>query len=422
MRTALFILAIVATFIFILNCGGDDVVKIDEDVTVALYPDTAVTAFYSDTVTFSANVWNTTNTAVRWYVNNIENGNETIGTIDTTGEYIAPGAAPDFDEVVIKAVSVADSTKYDTSFVYVLDRSFIFVNADSGDDVNGKGSQVNPYKTITKGLSKALDGQIVIPATGTYNVALGEIFPLTPTQDVTVQGLGASLTIVEPPDDQPAFRLEYNRSAVKNLGITRGTKTGVGIEYAAPDGIDKLQVADVKIENCRAAALNTGQADTIQFIRSDVSNCVYGIIIVEPGFYLALDQSTFTNIDSIAVELISPVTSLIDFDYVVIDSALIGLNLAQGSFALVRESVFSNIESTAVYLNSNANLGISSSVQGLNDFSGCSNLCIINNTADTISALYNTWPSADSATIDNQYIYDNTQDASKGPVIFMPLH
>ena len=86
-------------------------------VTVALTPDLAsvrpeAVAFFTATVSGTPNV------QVRWYVNNIEGGNATLGTI-SAGKYTAPAVRP-ATAVTLKAVSVADPTVSDSSAITVL--------------------------------------------------------------------------------------------------------------------------------------------------------------------------------------------------------------------------------------------------------------------------------------------------------------
>ena len=422
MKKVIIILAVLAGILIMLNCGGDDVVNVDHGVKIVLYPVADTSVYYSDTLHFQAYVWNTTDTTVKWYVNNIENGNNVYGTIDSTGRYFAPGPTDTLDEVTVKIVSIADSTKSDSTMVNILNEDFIFVDVARGNDVTGIGSMNRPFKTISKGISVGKSGQIILVAPGTYNVASGESFPLIPTRDVTVQGEVDSTTIIEPANDQPAFSLQYERATAKNFTIRRATKTGVGIEYGGLEGIVRLLVSDITIKNCDIAAHNTGSADSLEFTSCTVDSCVNGFVVEEPAAYLNLDQTTFANIDSIAVKTISPITEQLNFNLVTIDNAWIGLELSQESHAIIFQSVFSNIDSTAVYLNAPAVLNVSDTQPGHNDFSGCSNWCVINNTANTIHAENNRWPSTDSLTIDTQYIYDDDEDASKGPVLFMPVY
>ncbi len=60
---------------------------------------------------FTANVLNTTNTAVTWLVNNVVGGSAARGTITPQGLYTAPAAIAKSVVVSVKALSVADPTR-----------------------------------------------------------------------------------------------------------------------------------------------------------------------------------------------------------------------------------------------------------------------------------------------------------------------
>jgi hypothetical protein len=60
---------------------------------------------------FSASVSGTTNTGVTWWVNGVQGGNSTVGTISTSGLYTAPASVPSSSTVTVTAKSVADTTK-----------------------------------------------------------------------------------------------------------------------------------------------------------------------------------------------------------------------------------------------------------------------------------------------------------------------
>jgi hypothetical protein len=62
----------------------------------------------------------TTNTTVNWLVQDIANGNDTYGTIDTTGKFSAPDTAPQA-AVTVKAVSVAETSALAETTVNLLD-------------------------------------------------------------------------------------------------------------------------------------------------------------------------------------------------------------------------------------------------------------------------------------------------------------
>jgi hypothetical protein len=70
---------------------------------------------------FTSNVQGTGsfNSSVAWYVNDVQGGNATVGTITTNGLYTAPSAVPSGSGVTIKAQSVQDSTKSGTASLTV---------------------------------------------------------------------------------------------------------------------------------------------------------------------------------------------------------------------------------------------------------------------------------------------------------------
>jgi len=417
------ILAILLGAFALFSCGDEDPPIVNDDISVYVYPDSLTRVYYEDTLQFRVSVFNTTDTTVDWYVENILEGNSTYGTINSDGLYLAPDVALAFDRVVVKAISRADSTKSDSAEVLILDRYQVYVDSATGDDINGTGAYANRFRTISRALATAVSGQIIVVGPGTYNETGGETFPITPTYNVAVQGNGIGSTYVEPPGTAAAFKLEDENVAVRNLTIKGSNKIGIGVEFHGGAGIKYLRLEDVAIDSCHTAAVNAGEADSINFVRNEVSNCVYGVVIEQPVPKLNLNQSTFIDIDSIAIELTSPVSEQINFYDVTIDGAIIGLNLIQDSYAIIQESEFANIDSVAVLLHDSADLGFSSP-QGNNDFSGCLNLCVYNGNDTTfdISAIGNTWPSSDSATIDTLYIYDDDENSNLGAVHFMPIH
>jgi trimeric autotransporter adhesin len=91
-------------------------------VTVAVSSNpSGVTQVYTGTVQpFTATVTGSTNTAVTWYVEGQQGGSTTFGTIDTSGNYTAPSAVPSQPNVVIEAVSQADTTGIGTASIALI--------------------------------------------------------------------------------------------------------------------------------------------------------------------------------------------------------------------------------------------------------------------------------------------------------------
>jgi hypothetical protein len=69
---------------------------------------------------FAATVNNSTNRSVIWQVNGTTGGAAATGTIDDNGKYTPPASLPNPNTVMVKAVSVADSSATDSSVVTLL--------------------------------------------------------------------------------------------------------------------------------------------------------------------------------------------------------------------------------------------------------------------------------------------------------------
>ncbi len=89
--------------------GGGNDVEPPPPVTITITP-TSGSLEVGDTLQFSSDV-NRSNFSVKWYVNDIEGGNASLGTITTGGLYTAPAIEPNPGTVVIKAVAQVDTTK-----------------------------------------------------------------------------------------------------------------------------------------------------------------------------------------------------------------------------------------------------------------------------------------------------------------------
>lgn len=63
-----------------------------------------------------------------------------------------------------------------------------YVDALHGKDANSGTSPSLPFKTITKAAFSAKSGDVILVAAGTYNTALGEIFPISIAPGVTILG------------------------------------------------------------------------------------------------------------------------------------------------------------------------------------------------------------------------------------------
>jgi hypothetical protein len=118
------------------------------------------------------------NKELRWYVSGVENGNELVGQISQNSPvtYTAPNWLPDPPAVEVRAVSVEDTTAYDSCMV-TLTFNKLFVDAENGNDADN-GCINLPFKTITHAMDEADTGIIVVVMPGVYDHDNGEEFPI----------------------------------------------------------------------------------------------------------------------------------------------------------------------------------------------------------------------------------------------------
>jgi len=88
-------------------------------VAVSVTPSSASLQVGMATQTFTANVTDTTNTAVSWQVNNVPGGNSTVGTISASGVYTPPATVSGTLTVTVTAVSQAVKTQSGSAQVVV---------------------------------------------------------------------------------------------------------------------------------------------------------------------------------------------------------------------------------------------------------------------------------------------------------------
>jgi hypothetical protein len=166
---------------------------------------------------FSATVVNTTNTAVTWQVSGVTGGNNTVGKINGSGLYTAPGSVPSPANVTVTAISVADPTKSDSATVTIsvtpvltvsplqvnvvvlLQQQFTAIISSGPQGVNwsvsGAGCAGAACGTITAGGLYTAPGSVPSPAIVTVKATSQNDSTVTGTATVTVIAqLGVSIS------------------------------------------------------------------------------------------------------------------------------------------------------------------------------------------------------------------------------------
>ncbi len=121
-------------------------------------------------VQFSATVSGSTNHGVAWLVNGVTGGAPSIGTISTTGLYVAPADIATPIDVSVAAVAAAAPLATGTAAVHVTASTWsgpTYHVATSGNDANN-GSTATPWRTIQHAVGVVPPGGTVLVHGGVY--------------------------------------------------------------------------------------------------------------------------------------------------------------------------------------------------------------------------------------------------------------
>lgn len=146
----------------------------------------------------------------------------------------------------------------------------IYVDADSGDDTNGDGTETKPYKTAKKAAESAASGDTIILGAGNYTLYNIPSAGTTKGKDLTFVGQGA---------DKTGW----------NIGAEVPDPAYFGTEYNGDYSFDGSGTITFK-----NMTLRSGAANYLGFIRADktiVNNCT----VNGKTFYWGYTAAEFTN-------------------------------------------------------------------------------------------------------------------------------
>ena len=235
MRT---LLILILLSLLLVACGEDNPYEPDPepDRSIHIVPPRALVDL-SDSLDFDAlNIYNAALLVV-WEVEDIQGGNQTYGTINSNGLYIAPNLVPELDSVSVVATLIDDISVKDTAWVVIVDPTKIYVDT-FGSDSTGTGSRFAPYRTISYAIIKAnatigIYEQILV-GPGIYDITGGESFPIEIGVGTSLVGAGYDSTTVMGPGvtlDRAGsvFAIEQPDIQVKNFKIETANSDGIGI-------------------------------------------------------------------------------------------------------------------------------------------------------------------------------------------------
>lgn len=164
-------------------------------------------------------------------------GSDTAAALGLNGRTTRTDGAADGDQVDLG---------YHTTGGAVVSNRLLYVDALNGNDANTGWTPDVPLKTIACALAKAVDNATITLATGLYNQASGEVFPLTlKARHLTVKGTNRADTAIDAGGAAGVFQaFNMGRIRFENLVVTNGLATAPG------GGGFNLNLCDTVISNC----------------------------------------------------------------------------------------------------------------------------------------------------------------------------
>jgi parallel beta-helix repeat protein len=166
-------------------------------------------------------------------------------------------------------------------------QSTLYVNPATGKDI-GAGSSTAPFKTLTKALASATAGTTIHLATGTYNAAGGEVFPLVIPAGVMVLGnepsKGKGITISgsgqysSPTFGSQKITLRLDSSAqLRGVTVSNAVERGTGVWIESTSPI----LANNTFTNCgREGVFVTGTGKPLILDNVFIANAASGVFLV----------------------------------------------------------------------------------------------------------------------------------------------
>ncbi len=200
---------------------------------------------------FTANVTNTTSTAVNWQVNGVAGGNSTVGTVSSTGLYTAPTAIPSPASVTVTAALQAAPSISGNAIVTVT--AVQFTNATLKGNyifsVSGIDANLNVFYEVGEATLDG-NGNVTGGEADLNDVGLGYVMAtsVTGTYSVGPDGRGTlnlSIPAISSNTFSYAFAIraltnavlnEIDNNVVNATGTLEAQSSGVMPQVAAPSG------------------------------------------------------------------------------------------------------------------------------------------------------------------------------------------
>jgi hypothetical protein len=236
-------------------------------ITIAISP-TTVSVTVATPTQFQAGVSGGTNNSVKWKVNGIPSGDDTVGRIDSLGKYIAPIKVPSPPTVNVAAVSYEDPKLSVTSAVTIVPPPTVTISPTCTPTpctlTSGSANQMTFTGTVTGAATTLVDWQVngilggnatfgTITAAGVYTA------PNTPPVGSTVTVMAVSHDSPSSSASAPVTISGYSTSSFQGqFAFSMAGSNASGAFFRAgsfiADGAGKLSagIEDVNAASCAA--------------------------------------------------------------------------------------------------------------------------------------------------------------------------
>ncbi|HMD42500.1 MAG TPA: IPT/TIG domain-containing protein [Candidatus Acidoferrum sp.] len=264
-----------------------------DSVSVTISPTTA-NIRTGASLTFAATVTGSSNQSVIWSVNQTTGGSSTLGTINSSGNYTAPATLPSPNTVTIAAASTADSSKYATSAVTLLNPTPVLTGISPAATNLGNFTLTITGSAFVSGAQVVLNGSSL---TTTF---------LSSTQLTAVGSLSTAGTFsvaVQNPDPgsstSNSLNFQVNGSTQTSNCGSMSSGQGASLNGFVPFPSDNLWNTDIS-----SAPVDPNSAAIINFIGGSVG--------LHPDFGAGLYNSSSIGIPYTVVDSSQP---LLPIDY-----------------------------------------------------------------------------------------------------------
>lgn len=209
---------------------------------------------------FTATVTGSSNSAVTWSVNNVAGGRFSNGTINSTGNYVAPASLPSPNTITIQATSAADSSASGSSDVTLLNPTPIL------GAINPTSINVGALSIAVTGSNFLSNSQVLfagVPLTTAYVSAT----QLTATGTASTIGIFAVSVSNPSPGQSTSSSINLQVTSTTQASACSGMAVGAG---ASLNGFRPFPANNAWNQDISASPVDPNSANYINFIGATI--------------------------------------------------------------------------------------------------------------------------------------------------------